>query len=136
MNPFTEATVATPLPRRAWRHRAQGLRRRVGAAALAAGLCWAGAAQAVDANQATAETLQTIKGIGPKMAQSILEERRRGGPYASFDDLSDRVKGIGAKRAAALEAAGLKVSPSAAAGRGVAAGASAAGASGGGARGR
>jgi len=64
---------------------------------------------AVDVNRATPEQLQTISGIGPKTAQAIVEERTRGGEFASFADLSDRVKGIGAKRAQDLQAAGLEI---------------------------
>lgn len=67
-------------------------------------------AQAVDLNQATALQLQQIKGIGPKTAERIIEERERAGPYRSLQDLSDRIKGIGAKRIVTLEQAGLKVS--------------------------
>src|SRR3546814_10253172 len=43
------------------------------------------------------------------MAQVIIEERARGGRYESLDDLSDRVKGIGPKKAAAMQASGLTV---------------------------
>ncbi|GAA5086062.1 MAG: DUF655 domain-containing protein [Alcaligenaceae bacterium] len=68
-------------------------------------------AGAVDLNSASATQLQQIKGIGPKMAQRILEERERGGPYVSFQDLSDRVKGIGAKRLQGLIDAGLQLTP-------------------------
>jgi len=70
---------------------------------------WSGTVWAVDVNQATQEQLQTISGIGPKTAQTIIEERNRGGSFASFEDLSARVKGIGAKRAQALQAAGLEL---------------------------
>lgn len=68
-----------------------------------------GLAMAVDINTATAEQLQEIKGIGPKTAGLIIEERERGGRFESFSDISDRVKGIGPKKAASLEAAGLTV---------------------------
>jgi competence protein ComEA len=61
----------------------------------------AGAAKAakltgpVDVNRATADDLQKLPGIGPKMAQRILDERGRG-RFKSVDDLR-RVGGIGAK---------------------------------------
>lgn len=64
---------------------------------------------AVDLNSATQTELQQIKGIGPKTAERIIEERTRGGPFDSLADLSDRVKGIGPKRLVGLETAGLKV---------------------------
>lgn len=66
-----------------------------------------GMAHAVDVNVATQEQLQGVRGIGPKMAQVIIEERGRGGRYESFEDLSDRVKGIGPKKSASLRSSGL-----------------------------
>lgn len=74
-----------------------------------AGLVLPTSVSAVDVNQASEPELRTIKGIGPKTAQNILDERQRGGPYASLVDLSERVKGIGPKKLAALKAAGLMV---------------------------
>jgi competence protein ComEA len=50
----------------------------------------------VNVNQATAEELQALPGIGSKMAQHILEEREKR-PFQSVDDLR-RVPGIGPKR--------------------------------------
>jgi len=79
------------------------------AASLAALLAVAPSAFAVDVNTATQEQLLTVRGIGPKTAQIIIEERNRGGHFQSLDDLSDRVKGIGPKKAAAMQAAGLTV---------------------------
>ena len=76
---------------------------------LAFSLLLPGLAMAVDINTATAQQLQEIKGIGPKTASIIIEERDRGGNFESMADVSERVKGIGPKKAAALEAAGLKV---------------------------
>lgn len=70
--------------------------------------------QAVDLNRATAQELQTVRGIGPKTARTIINERTRGGDYESFTDLSDRVKGIGPKKASALQAAGLTLAAGAA----------------------
>ncbi len=69
-------------------------------------------AGAVDLNTADAQQLQQIKGIGPRTAELILEERQRGGPFDSLQDLADRVKGIGAKKIITMEQAGLKVEPS------------------------
>jgi len=70
--------------------------------ALASPSAWA-----VDVNSATAQQLETITGIGPKTAQVIIDERTRGGSFESFDDLAERVKGIGPKKAHSLQAAGL-----------------------------
>lgn len=77
--------------------------------ALGLALACAGPAQAVDVNRANQEQLQSIRGIGPKTAQAIIDERTRGGAFASFEDFSDRVKGIGAKKLQSLQAAGLKL---------------------------
>jgi len=74
---------------------------------LGLGLAMPGLAGAVDVNAATLEQLRSVRGIGPKTAQTIIDERTRGGKFESFDDLSERVKGIGAKKAAALQASGL-----------------------------
>jgi competence protein ComEA len=57
-----------------------------------------GAAAAVDTtvslNNAGVEELQTLKGIGPKTAASIVAWRDREGPFESVDQLM-AVKGIG-----------------------------------------
>ncbi|WP_084386395.1 ComEA family DNA-binding protein [Castellaniella caeni] len=72
-------------------------------------LAWAGAVGAVDLNSASLDQLKGIRGIGPKTAQIILDERSRGGRYLSFADLSDRVRGIGPRRAQAMQSAGLTI---------------------------
>lgn len=77
--------------------------------ALGLGLAASGLAYAVDVNTATADQLRAVRGIGPKTAQLIIEERTRGGKYESFDDFSERVKGIGPKKSVALQASGLTV---------------------------
>lgn len=76
---------------------------------LCALLAWAGAAfAAVDANTASADALQSVRGVGPTIAQRIVEERRRG-PYASLDDLQARVRGVGEASVRRMAAAGLSV---------------------------
>lgn len=47
----------------------------------------------VDLNHATLEELQTLPGIGPKMAETLVAHR----PYETFDDL-DRVPGLGPEK--------------------------------------
>jgi competence protein ComEA len=47
----------------------------------------------IDINTATARELETLPGIGPALAQAIVENRNEGGPFTSVDDLA-RVKGI------------------------------------------
>jgi competence protein ComEA len=63
---------------------------------------------AIDANTASADALQTIRGIGPKTAARIVAERRKG-PFKDLADLQARVPGIGAAGARRMAAAGLTV---------------------------
>jgi len=63
----------------------------------------------VDVNKADQAALDGIKGIGPKTSQSILDERKKGGPFKDWADLQKRVKGIGDKSSDKLSEAGLTV---------------------------
>ena len=47
-------------------------------------------------NQANIQQLQSLKGIGEKKAQAIVEYRQKHGSFKSIEELSN-VKGIGAK---------------------------------------
>jgi competence protein ComEA len=62
----------------------------------------------VDVNKADQSGLGSIKGIGPAMSKHILDARKQG-EFKSWDDLQERVAGIGPKSAARLSAAGLTV---------------------------
>jgi competence protein ComEA len=62
----------------------------------------------VDVNKADQGGLGGIKGIGPAMSKHILDARKQG-EFRSWDDLQERVAGIGPKSAARLSAAGLTV---------------------------
>ena len=123
MNPFIENVVAQALPAARYAKQsycgaapAHGCRTRskvlktIGKLALVAGLSgtWA-PVLALDLNTATATQLETIRGLGPKTAELIVKERERGGSFESLDDLAERVRGIGQKKAQALQAAGLRV---------------------------
>lgn len=55
----------------------------------------------VDLNAATAEDLDALPGIGPVLAQRIVDHRTRHGPFRSVDQLDD-VPGIGPAIAAEL----------------------------------
>ena len=66
-------------------------------------------AHAVNINTATSVELQRIKGIGEKIAQSIIDERARGGDFESAEDLSIRIKGLGKKKTEKLIEAGLNI---------------------------
>lgn len=63
----------------------------------------------VDVNKADQAALDGIKGIGPKTSQSILDERKKGGPFKDWADLQKRVKGIGDKSSDKLSEGGLTV---------------------------
>lgn len=70
-------------------------------------------AEPIDINNASAAQLMTLKGIGGKKAQAIIDYRTAHGSFKSLDDLS-QVKGIGAKMLARIEAENpgkLKVMP-------------------------
>lgn len=130
VNPFLDSTVAVPLAseqsilqpqkqaeRLAGRwsfpfaHQAgTRLARRSRVAVMLAGVGVGLSAQALELNTATAEQLKDLRGVGPRTAQMIVQERNRAGPFESLEDLSDRVRGIGLKRLQTLQAAGLRVS--------------------------
>ena len=56
----------------------------------------AGAEGKVNVNTATSEQLTSLKGIGPVIAQRIVDYRQENGRFASMDQLQE-VKGIGPK---------------------------------------
>ena len=63
----------------------------------------------VDVNKADAKALDAVKGIGPKMSKTIIDERTKGGEFKDWADFEKRVKGVGAKNAKKLSMAGLQV---------------------------
>lgn len=68
----------------------------------------AAAFAAVDVNEASVADLDSIKGIGPGTSAKIVEQRKAA-KFKDWDDLVQRVSGIGDKRAAKLSAEGLTV---------------------------
>lgn len=50
----------------------------------------------INVNTASRAELESLPGVGPKLAQRILDDRAKNGSYKSLKDL-DRVSGIGAK---------------------------------------
>lgn len=53
-----------------------------------------GKGEAININSASQEELEELPGVGPSIAERIVEHRDANGPFASVDDLQD-VKGIG-----------------------------------------
>lgn len=60
-----------------------------------------GADARVDLNTADMQALDTLPGIGPALAQRIIADREKNGPFATPEDLK-RVPGIGEKKFEAL----------------------------------
>src|SRR6478672_10312710 len=56
----------------------------------------------IDMDIATAEQIETLRGIGPAMAKRIVEDRDSLGPFGSLKELQ-RVRGIGPKLAAKID---------------------------------
>lgn len=57
----------------------------------------------LDLNAATAAELEALPGLGPVLAARVVVERADHGPYASLDELSARVPGVGADTLRALD---------------------------------
>lgn len=51
---------------------------------------------ALDVNHASAVELMRLPGVGPRLAERIVQARATGGPFAAFDDLR-RVRGLSGK---------------------------------------
>src|SRR6476661_6287076 len=56
----------------------------------------------IDLDVATAEQIETLRGIGPAMAKRIVADRDSLGPFGSLKEL-ERVRGIGPKLAAKID---------------------------------
>lgn len=57
--------------------------------------------QKIHVNTADRELLQTIKGVGPSLADAIVISREKSGPFHSGEDL-EKIKGVGEKKAVYL----------------------------------
>lgn len=77
----------------------------VGAMVAATGFAFA----QVDVNKADQVALDGVRGVGPKMSKTILDERKTGGNFKDWADFESRVKGVGPKSAVRLSDAGLTV---------------------------
>jgi competence protein ComEA len=56
----------------------------------------------IDLDIASAEQIETLRGIGPSLAKRIVSDRDSLGPFGSLDGLQ-RVKGVGPKLAARID---------------------------------
>jgi len=70
-------------------------------------------AEPINVNTATQTELESIKGIGPSKAKTIIAERTDGGHFQDANDLQKRVRGIGMKSVEKMVDNGLTIeSPS------------------------
>lgn len=76
--------------------------------AVAAALLSSFAFAATDVNKADQAQLESVKGIGPAMSNRVLEARKTA-QFKDWNDLIDRVQGIGPAKAGKLSAEGLTV---------------------------
>jgi competence protein ComEA len=76
---------------------------------LAAFIMTMSCAFAVEINKADQSALDGVKGIGPKLSKTILDERKKGGDFKDWSDLEKRVKGVGTKSSDKLSQAGLVI---------------------------
>ena len=67
------------------------------------------AATPINLNTATQSELESIKGIGPSKAKTIIAERLDGGHFQDANDLQKRVRGIGMKSVEKMVDNGLTI---------------------------
>lgn len=65
--------------------------------------------EGVNINEADYEELQTVPGIGPVTAGSIVAERGQGGPFTNWEELQRRVSGVGPSTIANIQASGARL---------------------------
>lgn len=88
------------------------LRKLIALAIAAFAFALSPAQAAVDANKANQAELETVKGIGPGLSGKILDARKTGA-FKDWNDLVERVGGIGPGNAAKFSQAGLTVNDAA-----------------------
>ena len=89
---------------------AKGLMRAAAfAAALAVSSFGLAVASPINVNTATQSELESIKGIGPSKAKTIITERLDGGHFQDANDLQKRVRGIGMKSVEKMVDNGLTI---------------------------
>ena len=65
--------------------------------------------EGVNINEADYEELQTVPGIGPVTAGSIVAERGQGGPFTNWEELQRRDSGVGPATIANIQASGARL---------------------------
>jgi competence protein ComEA len=78
-------------------------------AALAVSSLGIATASPINVNTATQSELESIKGIGPSKAKTIISERLDGGHFQDANDLQKRVRGIGMKSVEKMVDNGLTI---------------------------
>jgi competence protein ComEA len=63
---------------------------------------------AVDVNQADQAALETVRGVGPTLSGKLIDARKQSA-FKDWNDLIERVNGVGPGSAARLSAAGLTI---------------------------
>ena len=79
--------------------------------AVLAGLLWCATIQgahALDINQATEAELDSFKGMGPALTAKVLQARAQA-PFANWDDLTQRVSGMGPQKLKRFSQQGMTV---------------------------
>jgi len=66
-------------------------------------------ASPINVNSATQSELESIKGIGPSKAKTIIAERLDGGHFQDANDLQKRVRGIGMRSVEKMVDNGLTI---------------------------
>jgi competence protein ComEA len=90
----------------------ESVKRLMQVSALSAVLAFASfgvSASPVNVNTATQSELESIKGIGPSKAKTIIAERLDGGHFQDANDLQKRVRGIGMKSVEKMVDNGLTI---------------------------
>ncbi len=86
-----------------------GLRAATIALSLLGGSFGMATASPINVNTATQSELESIKGIGPAKAKTIIAERLDGGHFQDANDLQKRVRGIGMKSVEKMVDNGLTI---------------------------
>lgn len=61
----------------------------------------------INVNTAGSDELQTLKGVGPRVAMKFIAERQANGPFRSLEDIQRRVLGVDDRMLESLRRQGL-----------------------------